>query len=155
MKSIARCSSLKTFFILISLFIFSLPIIANAGDLVVIVNKDNGVSSLALKDLAKLYKGKTKQWSGGEEVILFLPDAKSKAMLGLAKNVFKRKNGLAVSKFYLKAVFQQKFASPPQKVANAEEAISAVADEAGGIAIVDVGEISDKSAIKIIQVDGL
>ena len=155
MKSFAKGSSLKIFLILVSLFSIIFPGVAYAGDLVAIVNKDNSVSSLDLKTLEKLYKGKMKHWSGGEDVILFLPDAKSKAMQGLAKNVFKRKNGLAVSKFYLKAVFQQKFASPPQKVENAEEAISSVTDEAGGIAIVDAGEISDKSAIKVIKVDGL
>jgi ABC-type phosphate transport system substrate-binding protein len=155
MKSISSRFNLKIYFILISSFLFVLPSITSAGDIVAIVNKDNGVSALTLKDLTNLYKGKTKTWSGGEEVVLFLPDAKSKAMQALAANVFKKKNGLGVSKFYLKAVFQQKFASPPQKAGSTDEAIESVADATGGIAIVDAGEISDKSSIKILKVGGL
>ncbi len=155
MKSIFSEYKLKICFVLISLFLFVPSSIASAGDIVAIVNKDNGVSSLTLKNLADFYKGKTKQWSGGEEVVLFLPDAKSKAMQALATHVFKKKNGLGVSKFYLKAVFQQKFSSPPQKVSNTSEAVESVADSAGGIAIVDAGEISDKSSIKILKVGGL
>jgi ABC-type phosphate transport system substrate-binding protein len=154
MKSISRRYNLKINF-LISLFLLVCTGIANAGDIVVIVNKDNSVSSLTLKDLTLFYKGKTKEWSGGEEVVLFLPDPKSKAMQALATNVFKKKNALGVAKFYLTAVFQQKFSSPPQKVSSTDEAVGVVADEVGAIAVVDSGEVSDKSSIKILKVSGL
>lgn len=139
----------------LSLFLSQSSSLSYAGNIVAIVNKDNPVSSLAVKDLENLYKGKKKQWVGGQEVVLFLPPSKSEAMKTLASKVFKKGSALAVSKFYLKAVFQQKFAAPPQSVSGAEDAAETVAGEPGGIALVDSSEITDKSSIKIIKIDGL
>lgn len=146
-------TSLPTGIVFFGLFVsFAAVVPVHAGEIVVIVNKDNKTSSMALKDLQQIYQGSKKSWDGGERIMLFLPPAKSEAMKALAAKVFNVNDIAAISKFYLKAVFQQTFASPPKSTDNA---VAEVAGAPGGIAIVDTGETGDTSPVKVIKVNGL
>jgi len=123
-----------------------------AGEIVAIVNKKNNVSSLTISDLQQLFKGKRKKWEDGESVILILPPFNSEAMKFLANNVFKRRSAHAVLKFYLKAVFQQKFAFPPT---SSLDSVSEVSEILGSITLVDSNQVGSTDRVKIIRVSGL
>lgn len=126
-----------------------------AGEIVAIVNPNNPLEHLDLNELKNIYKGEVKYWESGERVVLFLPPASSEPMNALTTKVFRKKNSKAVFKFYLKAIFQQKFNAPPKSATSTISAISSVASAPGGIAIVDRSEIPDSSQIKTLPVDGL
>ncbi len=123
-----------------------------AGEIVAIVNINNKVSILSLRDLRLIYQGSKKSWNGGEGITLFLPPPKSEAMKALASNVFNVDGPGAVAKFYLRAVYQEKFASPPK---TSDNAVADVAATLGGIAIVDASEIGDNDSVKVVRVGGL
>lgn len=124
------------------------------GEIVTIVNQNNALDHLDLKDLENIYKGEVKYWKGGARVVLFLPPAGTGSMKVLTTKVFRKKNSKDIFKFYLKAIFQQKFNAPPKSVTNTENVINRIASIPGGIAIVDASEIPDSSQIKTIHVDG-
>ncbi len=124
------------------------------GEIVAIVNPNNPLEHLDLNELKNIYKGDVKYWESGERVVLFLPPVSSEPMNVLTTKVFRKKNSKDIFKFYLKAIFQQKFNAPPKSATNTINAINSVVSAPGGIAIVDTSEISDSSQIKIIHVDG-
>jgi len=125
-----------------------------SGEIVAIVNKKNGLEHLYLKDLKNIYKGEVKYWKGGERVVLFLPPAGTESMKVLTTKVFRKKKSRDIFKFYLKAIFQQKFYTPPKSVKNTVNAVNIIASLPGGIAIVDISEIPDSSQVKTIHVEG-
>ena len=129
-----------------------IPSMAYAGETVVIVNKTNEVSSLSISDLQALFKGKKKFWGNGKPVILFLPPVDSESMTTLTKKVFKKNSVVGVSKYYLKAIFQQKFATPPESLTSDDEAASNISGELGGIALVEAGNV--EVGVKVIKIDG-
>ncbi|MFQ5444013.1 MAG: hypothetical protein ACE5EK_05280 [Nitrospinales bacterium] len=119
------------------------------GEMVAIINKGNPVTELSKKDLQHYFKGKKKTWENGEPVILFLPKIKSAPMKWLAKNIFKKKKSGAVLKFYLKAVFQQKFADPP---AAPNDPVLEVAAVPGGLAVVDTDTTKNQPGIRVLKI---
>ncbi len=118
----------------------------------VLLNKNNSVLSLSLNQVKRIFKGKTKYWNNGEQVVIFLPEVGTLSLDAVIKNVFHKINPSAVSKFYLKAVFQQKFAMPPHITT---DPITDISTTKGGITIIDTNEVSTNNTVKILRVDGL
>lgn len=131
---------------------FSIIVPVYAGEIVVIVNINNKVPLLSLRDLRLIYQGSKKNWDGGEGITLFLPSPKSEAMKALASNVFNVDGAGAVSKFYLRAVYQEKFAFPPKI---SESPVADVGATPGGIAIVDEMDVAENNSVRVIRVGGL
>ncbi|MBI4384615.1 MAG: substrate-binding domain-containing protein [Nitrospinae bacterium] len=129
--------------------------ICHAGQIVVILNKNNNVAHLSIDDLQSIFEGRKKSWDGGETVVLILPPPKSEAMNTLAAKVFKKSDPADVARFYLKAIFQQVFVYPPKSAGTTEKAVAEVSQNEGAIAVVDAGEIDDKKSVRIIKVNGL
>ncbi len=140
-------------FVFLAVFILSVPAKVFAGGVVAIVNKANPVASLSISDLQELFKGKKKEWDNGEPVVLYLPPASSEAMTSLAKNVFKKNGAAGVSKFYLKAIFQQKFTDPPESSGNAGDSVANVSGDPGAITLIEADKASGD--VKVIKVGGL
>lgn len=131
--------------------LLAFPAVCFSGKIVVVVNSENGVSSLSIGDLRKLFKGEKKIWNDGTPVRLFLPSMESEAMEKLMKKILRKNKPSEVTRFYLRAVFQQKFASPPRYY---PDPVLAVSSTPGGICLVDSSEIRGDE-VKIIPVDGL
>lgn len=119
-----------------------------------IVNKGNNTGDLSARDVLMIYEGKKKSWDNGEAINLLLPPSNSESMKILTEKIFKFSSEADVSKFYLKAVFQQKFATPPKSVTSANDAVTEIVVSPGAIAIVDAAEVSDKSKVKILKISG-
>jgi ABC-type phosphate transport system substrate-binding protein len=128
---------------------------AFAGDIVVIVNKNNKALEISLHDLRMMYEGNKKNWSDGERITVLLPPAGSEEMHALSANVFKHSDEQEIKKYYLMAIFQQKISAVPASVFNGQDAVRRVANDAGGIAVVKESEIAGSEGIRAIRVSGL
>jgi hypothetical protein len=124
---------------------------AERDRIVVIVNKQNKVSSLTLSELKSLYKGYQKTWPNGETVTLYLPPVNSEAHMWLTQNVFLKTSSTAVTQFYMRGLNRYQFTTMPETSTNS---ISDVSHIAGGIAIVKAGETEGHRSIKIISIKG-
>ncbi|RMD86318.1 MAG: hypothetical protein D6808_03665 [Candidatus Dadabacteria bacterium] len=122
------------------------------AEAVVIVNKANPVKGVSLKDLGKLYKGKRRRWIDGTPVKLVLPQSGSSEMAKLLSAIG-IKSEEALSRLYLKLIYQQKIQSEPSKL-DASSAVKAVMADKGAIAVVDDSAASGGD-VRVIKVDGL
>lgn len=134
------------------LVIFILSISTVNAETVVILNKNNPISSLQLNQLTNIFKGKKKHWKNGEEIVIFLPIIGSQAHHDLTRKIFKKNNAVAVSKFYLKAIFQQKFASIPNATSYP---INEISETPGGISLIDSQKAPLDGSIKTLRIEGL
>ncbi len=125
---------------------------AEQNRIVVIVNKQNNVSSLSLRELKSIYKGHHKIWSNGEVVTLYLPPLGSDAHSWFLKNIFQNSSPVAVPQFYMGGLIRNEFTKIPETSTNSVSDVSRIA---GSIAIVKFGEIKDNNSIKIVPVDGI
>lgn len=152
----------KKFFVILTLSLMTAGVallffapVAFAGDIVVIVNKNNKVSGISLHDLRMMYEGNKKNWPEGGRITVFLPPAGSEEMQALNAHVFKYSDEQEIKKYYLMAIFQQKISTVPSSVFNAQDAVKRVSNDTGGIAVVQESEITDGQGVKVIRVNGL
>ncbi len=124
-----------------------------AGNVQVLVHKDNAVSTMTRRDLRRLFQVNKKQWDDGDQVILLLPPADSEAMAFLVKNVFKVKNVSAVSMFYLKAAFQQKLTRAPAATLSTEDAVRKIAALRGAVTLVDAGTVQTPAGVRLVSIE--
>jgi hypothetical protein len=117
---------------------------------VVIVNKNNKISSLTLRELKSLYKEKKRTWPNGERVALYLPPPNSDEFLWLTRNIFLEESPTPVIQFYMKGLNRNKL-KMPYTTTNSVLDVSRIE---GGIAIVKAKETKGYDSIKIISVDG-
>lgn len=123
-----------------------------AAGTVAIVNTANPTASLAMTDLQAIFQCNKKNWSGAGSVTLYLPSAGSQASKDLATKVLGKGDESGIGQFYMQAVFTQKVSSAPKQMGGAA-AVSAVAGNSGGIALVDESEAG--AGVKVIKVPGL
>jgi ABC-type phosphate transport system substrate-binding protein len=122
-----------------------------SAEVVAIVHKNHDVAQMSFRDLKYIYEGKKKSWADGESIVLYLPPAKSEMMDTLATKVFKMESDTEVSKYYLKAIFQQVFSTPPQSVDDTQQAVREIAANPGGIAIVESNELPANSQVNVVK----
>lgn len=135
------------------LFLICLPPNLSFGDeIVAIVNKDlNLQEKLSINDLRLIFQGRKKTWKNGKNILIILPPFQSKPMEFLVSQVFRFNTEVDVSRFYLKAVFQQVFINPPKPVIDIHYSIAEVAAAPGGIALIEVDKIPEGSEIAVVH----
>ncbi len=160
MRSLKTNNILKGIFrrgkILISflpLFLFAWVEVCSAGEVVVIVNKNQNVSHLSLSDMQYFYKGDKIKWADNERVVLFLPPPDSDAAKFLVEKILTLRSHAEISKFYLHAIFQQKIVVPPEPTLSVKDAVRRVSSTPGGVAIVDKEDLAESSSVTIIELD--
>jgi hypothetical protein len=119
---------------------------------VVIVNKQNKVSTLTLRELKSLFKGHQKTWPNGEIVTLYIPPTGGETQLWLGKNVFQSSSPAAVPQYYMGELIRNDLTKIPDTTTNGVSDVSRII---GGIAIVKVGEIKGNHSVKIVPIDGI
>ncbi|MCK5830804.1 MAG: hypothetical protein KAH20_10935 [Methylococcales bacterium] len=119
--------------------------------IVVIINKDNKITSLTIKELKALYKEQKRTWSNGEAVTLYLPLPNSDAFVWLTRHVFLKKSATSVMQFYMKGLNSNKLKIP----VTPSNSVLDVSRKKGAIAIVKAGEVERSDTVKIISINGI
>ena len=102
--------------------------------LIVIGNK-TGMSTVSLKELRKIFKGKYTNWSNGETVTIVLPSPKTNNAEPVAKLIYQT-SVPSMQKYWLSLVFQGRF-SPPIFTDSDLETVQQIQKIPGAIGIVD------------------
>ncbi len=102
--------------------------------LIVIGNK-TGMSTVSLKELRKIFKGKYTNWSNGETVTIVLPSPKTNNAELVAKLIYQT-SVPSMQKYWLSLVFQGRF-SPPIFTDSDLETVQQIQKIPGAIGIVD------------------
>jgi ABC-type phosphate transport system substrate-binding protein len=125
------------------------------AELVVIVHASNPVPSLSLRDVERIYRAIRTRWSDGTPIQPYLPPRGSAASLALATRVFRLQSEVAVARYYLRAIFEQRIARPPPRSSGSADAVRLVSSDAGGLAIVERNEVDESRGVRILAVEGL
>ncbi len=125
---------------------------ARAEDVVAIVSRSQDMKPLTLKELRDINQGDRKVWANGEAIELFLPPEKSPAMQVLLNEVFRKSSSTDLFKFYLRAIFMNKFSRPPKSYASTGEALAFIHDTPNGIALVSASEAEFDDSVRVVRI---
>jgi len=115
----------------------------------VVIGNKTGMSSVSVKELRKIFKGKYTNWRNGEAVTIVLPSPKTNNAEPVAKFIY-QSSVSSMQKFWLSLVFQGRF-SPPIFTDSNLETLQQIQKTPGAIGIVDQDDMNIPRAL-IIQV---
>jgi hypothetical protein len=128
---------------------------AQTPSLVAIVHESNPVPSLTIGDLARIFKLSRTRWEHGAPIDPYLPPRQSEESEALWSRILQLPSEVAVSRYYLRLIFQQRITAAPPRCVSAEDAVSLVSGDPGGIAIVHSEKAQGITTVRILHVDGL
>jgi hypothetical protein len=128
----------------------ALRAIAQERRIAVVVNTNNGVSSLTTAELRKLFAGEKRSWPGGQPVKLFVraigtPEHTALLrLLGMSDADYR--------KHWTEQVFRGEAQAEPATLPSNGMQLEAVRSFAGAIVLMPVDDV--KAGVKILKVDG-
>lgn len=151
--------------LLLALGILAWPTEANPDSIrlqsdpvVVVVNKDNGISDLSLKDLRSLLKLERRFWhsaagaTGGRQVMVFLRESTSTEQKVALDQIYEM-SAEALEKYWVERVYRGEIASPPSTKGSASQAARGVGKEPGSITLLLKKDVNS-DLLKVITIDG-
>jgi ABC-type phosphate transport system substrate-binding protein len=117
------------------------------GEVAVIVNPSNTVSTLSPGDLHRIFLGDKATWPNGKHIFLIMGPPGSAERAAILKSVYKMSES-EYSKFFLQATFTGAVSAPPKDASSTAEVKQLVAGNAGAIGYVREQDADD--SVKVI-----
>lgn len=137
-------------FVWLALFLCLAALPAAAKDLAVVVNKANDTKTISTAELAKMLKGSTKKWTGGQDIIVVMRDPNAPEMRVVVQKIF------AMTPDQVKALTtaaNQGRSTPTFIIADSDDMVlKLVASSAGAVGVADVYTIN--STVNVLKVEG-
>jgi ABC-type phosphate transport system substrate-binding protein len=130
--------------------VYSLPALAQTGDMAVVVNAKNSVNNLTVTELRNLFAGYKNSWPGGTAVKIFVRASGTQErtallkLLGMSEGEYKQ--------YWISQVFRGEAQSEPLALPSNGMQKEAVAAFPGGIALMDAQDV--KPWMKVVRVNG-
>src|SRR5882672_8515944 len=142
-------------FIVAMLLLLCLPVghisAQQGGDVAVIVNPENPVTSISMADLHKIFGGDKQSW-GPFPAVPFVRAAKAHERDVLLSVIMKMTDA-QFQDYWVKKVYSGTVAHEPLALMSTGMQLEAVRSQKGGIALINAADIKD--GVKVIKVDGL
>ncbi len=135
--------------LLMAVIAFAFAAVAQAGNVVVIVNPASSISETTASDVSRVFMGKTAS-IGGANVAAVDQAPDSQARIDFSEKILGR-SVRKVTDYWKKRTFSGKGEAPRQEV-NDAKVVAYVADNPGAIGYISAGSVTDK--VKPITVDG-
>ncbi len=127
------------------------PLAAQTVPFVVVVNKDNPVSSLTVLELRRIFTKQTRMWPHGESIVPVDWDSSSPMRHEFSRRVLGR-TVREMAEFWVQQSITQGLA-PPSTQKSARAILRFVASVPGAISYVPPEEVDD--TVKVVKVSGL
>lgn len=121
------------------------------SQVVVVVNKNNPASNIALADLKKQYLGKVETWENGKKVTLVQKKSSAESTVLFYKTVV-GKTPKKMKSYWMKKMLGGG-AIGPKVLGSDEEVKELVASNDGAIAFIDASNLDD--SIKVLTIEGV
>jgi len=138
-------------FFLIVFSIFCLETTGWSAEIAVIVNKENVVEDLLLRDLVKIFKMDKQYWNDGKRIYLIVRDSGEPAMDILLANVYQMKKYRELKSYWLAKIFQEEMGAFPKILSSNEATKRFVSQVPNAIGIVDASTVD--SRVKVLRID--
>lgn len=136
------CSIL--FFILSQSYVY-------AGDIAVIVNKENSTDEISFKDLIKIFKQEKKYWKNGKKIYLIMQEAGSHEKRIVLKKIY-RMNGIELKKLWLTKIFREEISSFPKTLGSNQAVRQFVSQVPNAVGFIDIAFVNKN--LKVLRIAG-
>lgn len=137
-----------TVFMAVSLFLREA---VTAGDIAVIVNKENPTSEVSYHGLVKLFKMEKQHWEDGRQVYLIMQEAGSSEKEVVLKKIF-RMDQEGLKKFWLTKMFRGEIASFPKTLSSNAAVRRFISQVPYAIGFIDAAMVDE--SVKVLRIDG-
>ncbi len=125
--------------------------VAAAGEVAIVVSRDNPVTDLALKELVKIFRQEKQFWAAGKKIYLVMQETGTPEKTLVMKNIFQMADE-ELKKYWLEKVFKQEIASFPTTFSSNEAVTRFVSQVSNAIGFIDASVIDDR--VKVLRIDG-
>ena len=147
--------SIRKYFIVAALLALCLPggnmAAQQGGDVAVIVNPENPITSISMADLRKIFGGDKQSW-GAFPAVPFVRAAKAHER-DVLLNVVMKMTDAQFQEYWVKKVYSGSAAHEPLALTSTGMQLEAVRSQKGGIALMNAQDVKD--GVKVIKIDGL
>ncbi|MBI3474526.1 MAG: hypothetical protein HY010_02245 [Acidobacteria bacterium] len=140
----------RNVFVLLLVLSCALRGFAQERKIAVVVNANNGVSTLTTAELRKLFAGEKRSWPGGQPVKLFVRAIGTPEHIALLKLL--GMSDAEYKKHWTEQVFRGEAQSEPATLPSNGMQLEAVRSFAGAIALMPIDDV--KAGVKVVKVDG-
>lgn len=125
--------------------------VAYAGDLAVIVNKENVTDGVSYKDLVKIFKQEKKYWEDGQKIYLVMHETGSSEKRIALKKIYKMGDE-ELKKFWLAKMFRGEIPSFPKTLGSSEAIKRLVGQVPNSIGLIDAALVD--GSVKVLRIEG-
>jgi ABC-type phosphate transport system substrate-binding protein len=147
--------SIRNYLVIFTLLVLCFPggnvAAQQGGDVAVVVNPDNPVTSITSAELRKIFGGDKQSW-GAFPAVPFVRAAKAHERDVLLSVVMKMTDA-QFQEYWVKKVYSGAAAHEPLALMSTGMQLEAIRSQKGGIALINAQEV--KEGVKVIKVDGL
>lgn len=124
---------------------------ATAGDVAVVVSKENATDELSFKELVKIFRQERQHWRGSERIYLVMRETGTAEKQIMLERVYKM-DEQALKKFWLGKLYRGEISSFPQILGSNEAVKRFVSQVPNAIGLIDAS-FADPS-VKVLRIDG-
>jgi ABC-type phosphate transport system substrate-binding protein len=130
----------------------ALGVSAEAGDVAVIVHRQNPRSAVTAAELAKIFRLDQQHWTGSEKIDLALQESGSAKEQVILERVYRMKDPGELKQFWLAKIFRGDLTAPPRAFASDESVKRFVGASPNAIGYVDEAMLD--ATVKALRIEG-
>ena len=130
----------------------SLGASAEAGDVAVIVNRQNPRGEMTAGDLAKIFRLDQQHWAGSDKIDLALQESGSAKDQVILERVYRMKEPGELKRFWLAKIFRGDLTAPPRAFASDDSVKRFVSASPNAIGYIDAALLD--GTVKVVRIEG-
>lgn len=123
-----------------------------AGEVAIVVNKDNPINELSLKDLTAIFELRQQFWKEGGKISVIIQESGRAERAVMLSQVYKRTDE-ELKKFWLGRMFKADISALPTTLSSNESVKRFVQKAPGAIGFMDADAVD--GTVKVLRVEGL
>jgi len=129
-----------------------LAVPAAAGDVAVIVNPQNQLSTVSSNELSRIFRLDQQHWTGGQKIELILQESGSAKEQVILERVYGMKQQGELKQFWLGKVFRGELTSAPRAFASDDSVKRYVSSTIAAVGFIDSALVD--GSVKTLRIDG-
>lgn len=124
---------------------------AAAGDVAIVVSKDNATDELSFKELVKVFRQERQYWHGGERIYLIMHETGAQEKQVILERIYKM-DEQDLKKFWLGKLYRGEIASFPKTFSSNQAIERFVSQVPSAIGFIDATFLGED--VKVLRIDG-
>lgn len=124
---------------------------AAAGDIAIVVNRENAISDLSFTELVKIFRQDRQYWDG-QKIYLIMREAGSPERDVILRRVYRMQEGEALKKYWIGKLYRGEISTFPKTLSSNEAVKRFVSQASSAIGFVDASTVDEH--VKVLRIDG-